>query len=133
MRVAARLEGVPLPSFVRARARTSAKIDVPGVYAPLLKTASVQVMASRLPRIFSRYFAPIEVSVVESADDHLRVRFPRIPEPMVGWYVWSNEGFMGKALELAGARAPRIDTVEVAPDGALEQIPLRAVTQLASW
>lgn len=133
VRVAARREGVGLAAFIRERARSSARIDVPGVYAPVLKTASVEAMAARLPRIFSRYFEPVVVEVVECAPGRLCCRFTGLPEPMVGWYAWSNEGFMAQSLTLAGARAPRVATVEEVADGALDGIPLRALTQLATW
>ena len=69
----------------------------------------------------------------ESADDHLRVRFPRIPEPMVGWYVWSNQGFVGESLRLAGAATAKVETVAVEADGDRDGIPLEAVIQRATW
>ena len=61
------------------------------------------------------------------------LRFGGLPEPMLGWYVWSNEGFIGESLALAGARSPTFEVRELAPDGERDGIPLRSVVTRVKW
>lgn len=136
VQIAAKAEKVPLASFIRDRAAASAKIDVPGVYAPLLKSGSVEAMARSLPRVFSRYFEGVTGEVLEGTTAQpraLEFRFGGLPEPMLGWYVWSNEGFIGESLALAGARSPTFEVRELAPDGERDGIPLRSLVTRVKW
>ncbi len=136
VQLAAKAEKVPLASFIRARAAASAKVDVPGVYAPLLKSGSVEAMARSLPRVFSRYFEGVRSEIVERSTapaQTLELRFSGLPEPMLGWYVWSNEGFIGESLALAGARSPTFELCELVADGDQDGVPLRSVVTRVRW
>jgi len=136
VRLAAKVEKVPLACFIRDRSAASAKVDVPGVYAPLLKSGSVEAMARSLPRVFSRYFEGVKSEVVErttAAPGVHEFRFRGLPEPMLGWYVWSNEGFIGESLVLAGARSPTFELCEPVPDGDRDGIPLRSIVTRVKW
>ena len=136
LRLAARAEKVPLASFIRDRAAASAKVDVAGVYAPLLKSGSVEAMARSLPRVFSRYFEGVRCEVVErptATPGELELRFSGLPEPMLGWYMWSNEGFICESLVLAGARSPTLEVREERADGELDGIPLRSLIARVRW
>lgn len=130
---AARRAGVPLATFIRDRCRKAARHDVATVYAQILKTTSPEAMAERLPRIFERYFEPCRCEVVEASTGRLRVRFNGLPEPSVDWYVWSNQGFMGQSLELAGAVGARVEPIDERDDGTLGRLRLRVLTVEASW
>lgn len=133
VRVAARREGTPLPAFVIGRSRRGAQHDVATVYAPVLKTSSPEAMAERLPRIFERYFQPGKSELVEVRPGRMLCRFAGLPEPALDFYVWSNEGFVGQSLELAGAKGCRVAVVSEGPDGALAGVPMRAQVVEATW
>jgi hypothetical protein len=105
--VAADLERVPAAIFTRDRARESAKLDVPGIYRVLLKLTSPEAMAERLPRAFNRYFEPCRADATLVRRGGLESRLRDIPECMAGWYAAATDGFVSRALEMAGAKQPR--------------------------
>ncbi len=132
----ARVERTPLAKFIRARAEASARVDVPGVYAPLLKSGSIEEMARSLPRVFSRYFEGVKSELIRFTEGPrrvLEVRFSDLPEPILGWYIWSNQGFIGECLALAGARPSVIEVCSVDDDGERDGIDLRTVVMRARW
>lgn len=101
---AAALEGSAPDEFVRRRARESADMDIRGIYRLLLRVASPDAMAERLPRAFNRYFSPCSCELVTIRPGSLQAVFNSIPAPLAAWYVAANEGFVGRALEIAGAK-----------------------------
>ncbi|HGG57228.1 MAG TPA: hypothetical protein ENK31_05485 [Nannocystis exedens] len=136
IRLVARVEGASLAKFICARAEASARVDVPGVYAPLLKAGSIEAMATSLPRVFSRYFEDVQSELLrftEGPPRVLEIRFRHLPEPILGWYIWSNQGFVGECLALAGARPSVIEVGRVEDDGERDGIALRMVVMRARW
>jgi hypothetical protein len=105
--VSADLERIPPAIFTRDRARESAKMDVPGIYRVLLKLTSPEAMAERLPRAFNRYFEPCRADPTLVRRGGLESRLRDIPECMAGWYAAATDGFVSRALEMAGAKQPR--------------------------
>ncbi len=132
----ARVERTPLAKFIRARAEASARVDVPGVYAPLLKSGSIEEMATSLPRVFSRYFEGVKSELVgftKGPQRALKIRFSDLPEPILGWYVWSNQGFVSECFALAGARPSAVEICSVDDDGERHGMGLRSVVMRARW
>lgn len=129
----AREERTPIAAFIRERARASAKADVTGIYATVLKAGSVEAMAKKLPWAFCRYFEGVGAELLATAGDGIEFRFSGLPAAMLGWYVWSNQGFVGESLRLAGAATAKVETVAVEADGDRDGIPLEAVIQRATW
>ncbi len=132
-RAAARVEGVRVDQLVRQRARTSADSVVRGLYRNLLTAETGAEMAGRLPRVFARYFDPCHAELEAVDDASLRVRFRGLPAPALGWYVWSNEGFVGRALEIAGAAQPRFRWSTPMDDGALQGVTQQSVELEVRW
>jgi hypothetical protein len=108
VREIARMRGVPYFKVVSEMSRLVAEADLQGIYRALLKLATPELIAPRLPRIQARYmdFGAIVVgSVTRGRADATRTGHPRI---LAHWYVAVITGFMPPILEAAGAKAPRI-------------------------
>lgn len=133
VRVVARLERTPVDQFVRKSARTAAELHIGGLYRQQLKVNSPEEMATRLPRMFGRYYEPCQAEIISIEQGHLRARFTGLPTLLIGNYVWSNEGFIGRALELAGAQRPRFEWSAEQADGELEGISLRTIGFNVTW
>lgn len=113
-RTAARLAGVTQAQLVRANAAMLAERDVHGVYRFLLKLASPELVAARLPRAALQYF--------DFGAAHGEMTGPRtfeavrsgVPTELSTWMSACVEGFAPVALALAGARD--IEVISGAPE-----------------
>ena len=132
---AAALEGVTVADFTRARARESADMDIRGIYRLMLKVTSPQTLAARLPWAFNRYFAPTRAEINHLESGRLTAILHAVPAPMAGWYVSSTEGFVGRALELAGASPPavRFTWASARAEGAEQGVPLVTLPFAVAW
>lgn len=113
--VAADLEHVPVGRFIEARSRASARIDAETTSRHMLRTASPELMAARLPVAFNRYFEPCQASVSRIGPSGFDGELSNIPVAMSGLYVHSTNGFVSRALELSRRerRAPGVATARV--------------------
>lgn len=128
-----RLSATPVEQIVRGGARAAAARDVVTLYRAQMKSASAEEMAARLPRIFNRYFEPSRAEVSSIAPGTMDTRFERLPAPFVGYYVWSNEGFIEGALGAVGAKDVRCAFGSATPDGELSGIPMVRVDCRVTW
>ena len=102
---AAKLLGSSPSDFIRERSRRSAIESIEGVYRTQLAAGDPKAMAGKLPRIFKRFFDPCEAEATRVGPDEMAVQFRDLPEPLAAFYAWSTEGFVGGALEVAGAKS----------------------------
>lgn len=133
VRALARLAGQSTDQLVRSGAKSAAERDVQSLYRAQMKSASPEEMASRLPRIFNRYFEPSRAEEVSVGPGVMETRFERLPAPYAGYYVWSNEGFIEGALGASGARDVRCVFSGPTPDGEISGIPLVRVGCKITW
>ena len=107
-RVAAGVAGLAHRDLVVGNARWLAERDIGGVLRVLLRLASPAQVAQRLPRATLHYFnfGAAEGRLVDRTT--LDVKQTGIPTPLALWMVWAVDGFATVALELAGARSPKI-------------------------
>jgi hypothetical protein len=131
--VAARLLGMTFEQFVRFRVRLQAQSDARGVYKLLLKLASPELVAKNLPRLASLYYnfgtttvRLLRPRVVEA----VRVQ---VPKPVASWYAMVSESYCESALEIAGAREPRMRTVDTARDGAISGVDTVSLRFELTW
>lgn len=132
-RALAKVEGTPFDKVVRGRARHAGEHNVMGLYRAQMRSSSVADMAVRLPRIFERYFDHCRAEMSLASDGLVEGRFAGMPAPMLGYYVWCNEGFIEGALSAAGARDVRYSWSAPLSDGEHDGTPQRAVTVRISW
>jgi hypothetical protein len=124
-RAASELLAVPHAQLVRDNAAWLARRDLHGVYRFLLRLASIESVAMRLPALSMRYFdfggadgRMIGPNVMESS------RFG-IPAALVDWFQWAVEGFTPVALTLAGARQVKVLTAPPPRAGAIVTLRFR--------
>jgi hypothetical protein len=125
--------GPSVEQLVRSGARAAAERDVQSLYRAQMKSASAEEMAARLPRIFNRYFEPSRAEGAVVAPGAMETRFERLPAPYVGYYLWSNEGFIEGALGAIGAKEVRCAFGSAAADGDMSGIPMVRVSCRVTW
>lgn len=129
----ARLEGIPLRDFVVARSRESAETDIRGIYRVMLRLSSSTKVAERLPRAFSRYFVPCRATARDVQSGLIDARFSCLPRPTAQWYLYAVEGFVSRALELAGARDVSFSWKPPEPDAPMGSIETVALDAVIRW
>lgn len=93
-----------VPSYLRKRAAFQAREDIGGVYRWLLKLASPELVALKIPRLLTQIF-DFGDSFTERLDDrvvHIEVR--QFPAVLGEWYSTAFEVYAETALGLAGAK-----------------------------
>ncbi len=133
MRILARFTHTPLDKFIRDGSRDAAERDVVGTYRAQLRSASAEEMATRLPRIFVRYFDPCRAESTDVRANSTEMRFSGLPASALGFYVWPNEGFVSGALEAAGARDVRFTWSSPIADGELEGAAMQSIACRVTW
>lgn len=118
-RVCADLIGVPYEQYLEARTVTQAAEDLGGVYAVLLKIASTNAVALRLPRLLSQYFdfSKIETRVV--APGRIECTTSQLPKILLVWYRVVLLTYVREAI-LRGTKSVRVTHEPPEPDGAVQ-------------
>lgn len=129
----ARMSKTPLDKFIRDGSHGAAEMDVVGKYRAQLRSTSTRDMATRLPRIFVRYFDPCSIESISAQSDATEMRFLGLPASALGYYLWSSEGFITGALEAVGARDVRFSWGSPMPDGEFEGVALQSVSGHIYW
>jgi hypothetical protein len=133
VREIARARGIPYFKAVSEMSRMVAMADLNGIYRALLRLATPELIAPRLPRIQARYmdFGGVAVGAVSRGRaDATRTGHPRI---LAHWYVAVITGFMPCVLEAAGARSPRIKWNPPVSDGMTHGLETVSIKFEASW
>lgn len=100
----ARILDVPYAEFVRGGAEFTAKRDMSGIYRVLLKLASPERVAARLPRILSQYFDFGRIEGHFPAPRTYEATAFGLPRPLALWMTSVAHGFVPVVMEKAGAR-----------------------------
>ena len=107
IRAEARALGQALPLYLRERAEFQARLDVNGLYRVLLKLASPELVASRLPRMIGQVidFGAIELS--DQQKGHVIATIRGMPQVLTEWYSSAITVYCEVALREAGSKDPR--------------------------
>lgn len=93
-----------VPSYLRKRAAFQAREDIGGVYRWLLKLASPEMVALKLPRLLTQIF-DFGDSFTERLDDHsVHIELRAFPAVLTEWYSTAFEVYAETALGLAGGK-----------------------------
>jgi hypothetical protein len=113
--------------FLRMRTRHQAMRDIPGIYQFILKIASAEAVALRVPRVVQRYFdfGATEASVVGRGLVQAVMR--GVPTPLVPWLRIVGETYVQVALELAGVTFAQFRRLPVTAGGDRHGVPLSDV------
>jgi hypothetical protein len=114
----------PPNDFLRMRTRHQAMRDIPGVYQFILKLASAEAVALRVPRVVQRYFdfGTTEAGVVGRGLVQAVVR--SVPTLLVPWLRIVGETYLQVALELAGVTFAQFRRLPVTAGGEDHGVPL---------
>jgi hypothetical protein len=106
--VCARLTNKTAPEFLRERTQHQARQDIHGVYRMIMKLASAETVALRMPRAFGQYldFGTVEARLTRPGV--LTVEQTGAPLIMAPWLSIVGDEYMRVALELAGAKTVNI-------------------------
>ncbi len=93
-----------VPSYLRKRAAFQAREDISGVYRWLLKLASPELVALKIPRLLTQIF-DFGDSYTERLEDHVvHMELRDFPAVLGEWYSTAFEVYAETALGLAGAK-----------------------------
>jgi len=132
-RVAAEIVGVPHEEMARRNAEWLAERDIRGVYKMLLSAASPELVAVRLPRAASRYFDFGESSAKMVGGSVCRAEQRAMPQVMSSWFTACVNGFVPKALSMAGAQNPAVKVLGVTRDGEAHGMTTVTVSYEFAW
>jgi hypothetical protein len=120
----ARLLNQPPIEFLRARTRHQARQDIHGVYKLILKLASAETVALRIPRAVGKYF-DFGTSEAHVARPGL-VRFEQTGMPLLlaPWFGIVGETFVHAALEIAGATGVHVRRKQFEQTGEANGVPV---------
>ena len=130
---ASRVAGVPYTELVKENAAYIAERDINGVYRLLLKLASPELVASKLPRASLQYldFGEAEGKMVGDKRFHAVQR--RVPAAFASWMTASVQGFAPTALAIVGAKDIAITTRSVSQDTAPAENRTVELTHEVTW
>jgi hypothetical protein len=120
----AQVTNEPAIEFLKTRTRHQAREDIHGVYRLILKLASAETVALRMPRAVGKYFdfGGTEAYVVRPGV--VRMRQTGIPLIMAPWFGIVGETFVNVALEIAGATGVKVRRKPIEPAGEAHGTPL---------
>jgi hypothetical protein len=114
----------PRLEFLRARTRHQAEQDIHGVYRIILKLASAETVAQRIPRVVGKYFdfGSTDATLVEPG----LVRYVQtgVPAFLAPWFGIVGETFVQVALEVAGAKKSQVRRAPPTPAGTAHGVAL---------
>lgn len=120
-------------SYLRRRARFQAEEDISGVYRWLLKLASPETIALKLPRLMTQIFDFGESGGEKVGDKRVRIVLRGFPSLLGEWYTNAFEVYTKTALELAGAKNATLQLTSVPEDAGAGRVPLVTLTGDARW
>jgi hypothetical protein len=114
---AARARGVAFTTHCREVSRWHAQEKFSGIYRPLLRVVSSEMMALWTPRLTSSFydFGSTESRVV--GERLVRVVRRGVPRVAVQWWAAAASAYFEYCLQTAGARLPHVRWLPTEPDG----------------
>jgi hypothetical protein len=131
---AAKRAGISHQQLVTENSRWLAEQHIHGVYRALLKLATPQMVAIRLPRASLQYFTFGSAEGRLLGDNSLEAKQQGMPLALVSWMIWAVEGFSSVALTKAGAKNVQISMLnDPVRDGEVEGIETFSISWKISW
>jgi hypothetical protein len=131
---AASLRGKPYEDTVRDNARFVATRDLHGVLKQLLiKIASAEMVAMRLPRASLRYFDFGEADAQMLGPGQARSHQTGIPRQLGAWFLLCVEGFCEVAMGEAGVKDLRVHAHSLRSEGSRFGVETVTLTVDFTW
>jgi hypothetical protein len=133
IRAESRALGQTVARYLHERAVFQVEQDIGGVYRFLLKLASAQSVALRLPRMLTQVLDFGEHDAKQVAPGHVEAKLRGYPAMLWEWYSSAFTVYSERALALAGAREPVTLVRNAEPDGAREGVELIRFDMDVRW
>ena len=128
----ARLQGTSFEKFIRLRARHQAEGDLKLFRKLILKLASAEALASRIPAITASYFDFATAEVITKSSESVTAIMHGIPRPIAPWMTYVVEDTVRFMLEYNGTEDLRIrSTTE--REGQHDGLELTAIRGTIRW
>ncbi len=124
IRAEAEVSKQAVATYLRQRARFQAQDDISGVYRWLLKLASPETIALKLPRLLTQIFDFGESRAEKVGENRVRIALEGFPALLGEWYTHAFEVYAKTALELAGAKNVSLLMKTQAEDAGGGRVPL---------
>jgi len=124
-RSAAALRNVWHGRLVRENAAWLARRDLAGVYRFMMRLASTEMVAMRLPALSMRYFDFGQADATMIGHRILESNRRGIPLELLEWFQWVVEGFTPVALAMTGAHDVKVRSYQLSRGGALGGLNFR--------
>jgi hypothetical protein len=115
IRAEARALGLSTKRYLGLRTGFQAKQDLAGVYRVVLKLASIEMVALKLPRLFSQVFDFGSCDARTVAPGHVQGFVLDFPPALFDWFGVALEEYSRQALTLAGARDLVVSSKRIKP------------------
>jgi hypothetical protein len=125
--VCARVLNQPAIEFLKVRTRHQAQQDINGVYRLILKLASAETVALRIPRVVGKYFdfGTSDAEVIRPG--LVRLSQTGIPMLMAPWFTIVADTYLQVALEIAGATGVHVRRRPMEPSGHAHGLAVGAI------
>jgi hypothetical protein len=128
----ARIQGTSFERFIRLRSRHQAEGDLKLFRKLILKLASAEALASRIPGITASYFDFATAEVLAKGSDSVTAIMHGIPRPIAPWMTYVVEETLRFMLEYNGTEHLRIrSTAE--REGQRDNLDLMAIRGTLRW
>jgi hypothetical protein len=104
IRAEAKAMGLGTKRYLQLRSAFQAKHDLAGVYRVVLKLASIELVALKLPRLFAQVFDFGSSDARAVGEGHVQGFVLDFPPVLFDWFTVSFDEYAKQALALAGAR-----------------------------
>jgi hypothetical protein len=125
----------PVATYLRQRAEYQAEQDMSGVYKVLLKLASPEAVAARLPRLVTQIlnFGKAEAATGPTTPGLRSFELTGMPAILLAWYMNGLAVYAQHALRLAGARTCQVSVRQPDPEGQLHGVDVVKVRFDIQW
>jgi hypothetical protein len=114
---AARVRGLPFDAHCREVSRYHAQDKFSGIYRPLLRVVSSEMIALWTPRLASSFYDFGSTESHVAAERMVKVVRKGVPRVAVQWWAAAAAAYFEYCLEAAGAHLPHVRWLPIEPDG----------------
>ena len=131
--VCARIVGKTYHDFLRVRARYQAEKDIGGVYKYLLKVASIETVALKVPLLVAQYFDHGPTTVRQMDATTVEMIRTGLPPTIATWFSAIGSAYIVTAMELNGAKNPFCKVYPYRATGEMHGVEVGSIRFELSW
>jgi hypothetical protein len=117
IRAEAKVIGLTTKRYLQLRSAYQAQRDLGGIYRTVLKLATIETIALKLPQLFTQVFDFGSADARLLRPGHVQAFVLDFPPPLYEWFATALEVYAQQVMRLAGAReavttSRRVETVD---------------------